>query len=441
MLRSTATRSLLLALCALALLAAPAVAAPVIDGEFTVPEIDTNDKIIEGPDGNIWVALSEAGKDVAKITPAGVVTSYDIKAITSSGIAVGPEKRIWISRNGGVTSFDPANPELTKDPTDIVDIGVIHSIALGPDGNMWVATEGKVLRIPPSDPSSFTVFPVANLSPRDIDAAGSLLVIADAGGEPRIVTMTTAGVPTPYKIPGGSQGVAGAANGTAGFSQQGNAPEQVGLLTPPTLLPLIETPGGGGDPFGAALGVDGAFWFAMSANDGVARLTTSGTLTLLNGFAKGSFPRQLAPGPGNTLWVTLDMIEKVGRVSGLEPPLPPPPPPPSTKPETKIGKGPKGVVKTTKNKAKVKFKFSSTDATASFQCRVIALTPKGTGKKKASGSKQAKIKLPAFKACKSPKTYKLKPGRYRFQVRAVNAVGPDPTPAKRTFKVVRVFPI
>ena len=431
----TAYRSILLGLLALAALAAPAAAAPVVSGEFPVPEIGANNKLVEGPEGNMWLTVSEAGKDVAKVTPAGVVTSYDLQAVTASGIAVGPEKRIWITRNGGVTSFDPADPEATKAPTSISEIGTFHSIALGPDGNLWVATDGKVLRIPPADPSKFTVFPVPNLSPRDIDAAGSLLAIADSGGEPRIVTMTTLGVPTAYKLPGGSQGVAGAPDGTIAFSQQGNAPEQVGLIQPPTLSPLIETPGGGGDPFGAARGVDGDFWLAMSANDGLARLTPGGNLTLLGGFSKGSFPRQLAPGPNNTLWVTLDLTEKIGRVSGLEPPAPPPP---TTKPVAKIAKGPKGVVKTGKKRAKVAFRFSSTDAAATFQCRLLSLPPKGATKKGGkAASSAAKIRVPAFKGCKSPRRYKLKPGRYRFQVRAVNAAGAG-KPAKRTFRVVRV---
>jgi virginiamycin B lyase len=437
--RSIASRSLLLALLALALAAAPAAAVPTITGEFTTPNIDTNNKIIEGPDGNIWLTLSEAGKDVAKVTPAGVVTPYNIEAVTPSGIAVGPEGRIWVTRNGGVVTFLPSNPEATKATTAVAEIGTAHSIVRGPDGNMWVATNGKVLRIQASDPTKVTPFPVAGLEPKDIDAAGSLLAVADASGEPRIVTLTTAGTVTEYKIPGGSQGVAGAPNGQIAFSQQAKTPEQVGLISPPTLLPLIETPGGIGDPFGATFASDGAYWFAMSGFDGLARLTPSGTLTQLNGFPKLSFPRQLAPGPGNTLWVTLDLIDKVGRVSGLEPPLTPPPP--VTIPTTKIDKGPKGVVKTTKNKAKVSFKFSSSDPAAGFQCRVIALTPKGTGKKKAGSSKKPKIKLPAFKACKSPRSYKLKPGRYRFQVRAVNAAGADATPAKRSFEVVRVFPI
>ena len=82
-------------------------------------------------------------------------------------------------------------------------------------------------------------------------------------------------------------------------------------------------------------------------------------------------------------------------------------------PETKITKGaPK---KTDKNK--VKFKFSSDDPGASFQC---------------------KLDKKPFKGCKSPKTIKhLEQGKHTFSVRAVDADGNrDPTPAKDKFKVV-----
>jgi virginiamycin B lyase len=422
-------RSVVLGVVAAALLAPQALAVPVVDGEFPVPEIGTNDKIVEGPDGNMWMTLSEAGKDVARISPAGAVTSYDLEAVTASGIAVGPEGKIWITRNGDVIRFDAADPEGSKVPTPVAEIGTSHSIVQGPDGNMWVATDGKVLQLQASDPSKVKPFPVAGLAPKDIDVAGPLLAVADSGAEPRVVTLTTAGDEVDYPLPGGSQGVAGTSTGLISFSQQGNTPEQVGLISPPTAQPLIETPGGIGDPFGAALGSDEAFWFAMSGNDGVARLTQDGSLTLLNGFAKESFPRQLAAGPGNTLWVTLDMIDKVGRISGLEPPVAGPPPPRSgvARPRTRIKSGPKGKVRTRGKRRRVKFRFHSPDAGARFQCRLVRL------KKKASASK-----APRFRGCKSPKAYRLRPGRYRFEVRAVLAGVVDPTPAKRGFRIVRV---
>lgn len=353
--------------------------------------------------------------------------------MTPSGIAVGPENRIWITRNGAVITFDPANPEGTKQLTPVPEIGTVHSIVKGPDNNMWVATTGKVLQIQASDPTKVQPFLVPGLDPKDIDAAGSLLAVADgSAGNPRIVTLTTAGVQTEYKIPGGSQGVAGTAAGLIAFSQQGKVPEQVGLISPPTASPLIETPGGIGDPFGVALGSDEAFWFAMTGNDGVARLTQSGQLTLLNGFPKESFARQVAAGPGNTIWVTLARPEKssVGRISGLEPPVGPLPPPPASAPETRIKGGPKGKVTTKKKRVRVKFRFTSPSAGATFECRLVRVVKK---KPKAKASK-----APKFKACKSPKTYRLGPGRYRFEVRAVLAGLVDKTPAKRSFRVVRV---
>jgi virginiamycin B lyase len=417
-----------LAAIAAALFVPSAAAAPHIDGEFPIPaEVGTNNKIVQGPDGNMWLTVNGGGKDVAKITPAGAVTEYELEAITASGIAVGPEGRIWITRNGDVITFDPADPEGTKVTTSVPEIGTEHSITRGPDGNMWVATNNKVLRIQAGDPTKVQPFPVEKLVPKDIDAAGSLLAVADSGEKPRIVTLTTDGSVNEYELPGGSQGVAGTSGGLIAFSQQSKTPEQVGLINPPTAQPLIETPGGIGDPFGVAFGSDDAFWFAMSGNDGVARLTMTGQLTLLNGFAEGSFPRQVAAGPDNTIWVTLDLVDKVGRISGLEPPVFPKGVPPVS-PETKIDKGPKGKVRTKKKKAKVKFRFSSPNAGATFECRMVRKPKKG---KKAP-------KPPAFKGCKSPKSYKLKPGRYTFEVRAVLAGKKDPTPAKRSFRVIRI---
>lgn len=67
----------------------------------------------------------------------------------------------------------------------------------------------------------------------------------------------------------------------------------------------------------------------------------------------------------------------------------------------------------------MKFAFSSATAGATFECM---LKKKG---RKAS-----------FRACTSPKTYKLKPGKYKFQVRAVAAGLADAEPAKQKFKVV-----
>jgi hypothetical protein len=86
-------------------------------------------------------------------------------------------------------------------------------------------------------------------------------------------------------------------------------------------------------------------------------------------------------------------------------------------------------VKTKRKRATVRFRFRSPNAGAKFECALQKL------KKRKKGQPAPK---PRFKTCKSPKKFRLKPGRYRFLVRAVVDGVADPTPAKRTFRIVRV---
>ena len=234
-------RSLLLALLAAALFSSSAAAVPKVDGEFQLGEVDTNNKIVAGPDGNMWMTVAGAN-DVARITPAGVVTEYNLEIGSPSGIA-SAGGRLWVTGTEFVTSFLPGDPEGSKVGTEIAQVTGFHSIVLGPDGNLWVATEGNLIRIPPAEPKDFKRFEVAGLGPRDIDTFGTGLVIADFGGS-RILTATTADPPVigEIKLDGGSQGVAGGPNNLIGFTEPGASPETYGLLTPPNVLPADRVP-------------------------------------------------------------------------------------------------------------------------------------------------------------------------------------------------------
>ncbi len=84
-----------------------------------------------------------------------------------------------------------------------------------------------------------------------------------------------------------------------------------------------------------------------------------------------------------------------------------------TAPQTKITKGPKAKTHATT----VKFRFSSSEAGSTFQC---------------------KLDRKPVKRCSSPKKYKgLKVGKHVFKVWATDAAGnKDPTPAKKKFKIL-----
>lgn len=403
-------------------------AAPTVNGVFQLDSLLINNKIVAGPDGNMWVTLG-VGKDVARITPDGQIQEFEIEGVEhdAQGIAPGPDGNLWVPTINEVTKFNPGDPEGTDKAFTIATIANEGQIVAGPDGSMWVASKDNLDRFNPANPEGDKQnFPVPGLSPKDIDVAGSLIVVADFNA--RIATFTTGGAQVDYTLPGASQGVAGGPNGQIGFSQAGVMPEEVGRIDPPNPPQGHEIDG---DPFGVTLGPDGAYWIARSAANEVIRQTTDGQVTTLGGFPDKYFPRQIAGGPGNTVWVTMEIpgesIAAVARITGVDPPAtnnPPPPPPPPVL-ETKIGKGPKQVVKTRSKKAKVKFRFSSPAAGASFECSLTRLKGK-------------KTKVGAFRACKSPKAYKLRPGKYRFQVRAVLNGVRDKTPAARKFKIVRI---
>src|SRR5262245_31735626 len=107
-------------LLAIALGASSATAAPTVTGEFKVSSLNTNNKLTVGPDNNIWLTL-EGANDVARITPTGKVDEFDLGATEPSGIATA-EGKLWITRNGGVTSFLPGNPVGSKAETGIAQI-------------------------------------------------------------------------------------------------------------------------------------------------------------------------------------------------------------------------------------------------------------------------------------------------------------------------------
>ncbi|HET9198255.1 MAG TPA: hypothetical protein VFN92_08395 [Solirubrobacterales bacterium] len=409
------------------LVPAAAVAAPAVNGVFPLDSLGINNKIVAGPDGSMWVTLS-VGKDVARISPDGQIQEFEIEGVEhdAEGIAVGPDGNLWVPTINEVTRFAAGDPEGTDQAFALNKIAASGQIAGGPDGRLWVASNNSLVHFDPADPvgTEQAVAIEGNLSPKDIDAAGSLIAVADANA--RVATFTTAGVQVDYTLKGNPQGVAGGPNGQIAFSQQSQEPEEVGTIDPPGQAQGREIDG---DPFGVALGPDGAYWIARSARAELIRLSTTGEVTTLPGLPDKYFPRQVAGGPGGTVWVTMEIpgenIAAVARVTGVEgPPKGNPPLPPEVAPETKIKTGPR-VVKTRGQRAKVKFAFSSPTAGVAFQCSLTKLKGK-------------KTKAAPFKGCKSPKRYKLRPGRYRFQVRALNGGVPDPTPAVRKFKIVRI---
>jgi hypothetical protein len=100
----------------------------------------------------------------------------------------------------------------------------------------------------------------------------------------------------------------------------------------------------------------------------------------------------------------------------VAPPCPLLPPPNTTITKTKINR----------KKERVSFSFQAIGSATGFECELLAPLRKHHERPR-----------PTFSRCTSPKIYKhLLPGKYRFEVRAFNSAGVDPTPATKKVKVM-----
>jgi virginiamycin B lyase len=362
----------------------------------------------------MWFTVEQ--DDIARVTPGGAVEVFNPggMAAAATSIVAGPDGNLWAAHGTGVIRIPPGDP-LAADQFSYTIVGA-QGITVGPDGNIWLAGIAKLVEIPPADPTNETVHDVAAITNPKGMTTGSdgLLWIADQGGSVISATATASPVTNTYTTGGGPQDVAAGPGGQVGYANPLSDPMTVGRITPggtPQTTPLENT-----DPFGVTFGQDGAYWIARTSGNDLLRLTPEGAVTTLKGFETHVLgPRKIATGPGNTLWVTIDDPDAVARITGVEPPAT------GGAPETKITKGPKKKVETKPGakRAKVRFKFKSPTAGATFECML-----KKKGKKA------------RFRPCDSPKRYKLKPARYKFKVRAVAGGVPDPTPAKKRFRVV-----
>jgi hypothetical protein len=336
------------ALSAPLLVAPPALAAPQVNGSFSVPGLTDSSQIVQGPDGNMWATTPDAtDDDVARInSQTGAVSKYDFTdADLDSPVGITRQgNNLWVTATNRVGRFTPANPVGAVETT-INEIGSARGITLGPDGNLWAVSDGNVVKIPPGAPGTYTNFNTLITQARQVTpGAGNTLW---ATGGTQVIHFTTAGtqaVDSPYTFGGGPQGIAAGPGGQVAFGNPVNSPQQIGRITPPG-APQLTNLGALDAGFGVVFGNDGAYWLGQYNGNNLRRFTPQGQSTFLGGFpaAPNRGPRYLAKGPNNTLWVNLDVPgqadpDRVARVTGVTSPPPPSPPTPEPSNEFSFGK-------------------------------------------------------------------------------------------------------
>ena len=334
----------LIAIVFLVVAASPAIAAePALDGEWKLPTVtDDPGRLKLGPDGNVWVVI---GNKIGRLNADQSITEFPLPK-TPVDLTVGPSAtggandRLWLSYNGGVIEFDPANPAAPVDHV-VTEITTAQDIELGPDNMLYVvdsdAASGGIVEVNPDNGQFSDEVIEANADGRGITAGSdgrmwwvgfnSTLVYATKTDE----SMAT----TSWDLDGNYHDIAAGPAGQLAFGDA--AGQKLGRITTEGATEFRPS---GVDPTGVVFGNDGAYWFAQTFSDNLARMTPEGEVTTPISWPADSRPRRIAKGPGDTLFVSLedgaDTNPRIARVTGVDapdppvqnPPPPPPPPPP-----------------------------------------------------------------------------------------------------------------
>lgn len=293
------------------------VAKPVVDGTFPVDGSPT--RITAGPDGNVWFGVSgnSGGNDLGRITPAGVITYFDLGAVNIGTLVVGPDKNLWATIDTGVAKIPPGDPT-TVTSFDITGFAAPGGLAVGPDKNLWAAGGDKVYRVPPANPTTATPFDVAGMAAKQVAATATRVWVVDFNG--KVHVFKTDGTFTSVTVGGNPQGIAGGPKDQVLYSNPENQANHAARLTiggTPQKTPLPGT-----DPsFSVAFGADGAYWVGLFLTRKIARITTDGKVTEYGTWSAPYLPRYVAAGPGPTVWVSLEDPGNdgaIGRVTGLD---------------------------------------------------------------------------------------------------------------------------
>jgi streptogramin lyase len=266
------------------------------------PTMHSPGHITSGPDGNLWFVES-AGNRVAKMTPSGVFTEYEIPTPNSLplGIAAGPDGNVWFTeRYGNKVAKVTGAGIITEYP--LPNSGP-WGIVAGPDGNLWVAElEGhKVAKVTTSGAITEYSTPTALSGPFEIAVGpdGNLWFTEHHAN--KVAKVTTSGVFTEYPISLNYSGVSVIAAGPDGNLWFGaDNMQSVAKITTGGVVTTYPIPGP--RVLGMATGPDGNLWLAE--NNRVARVTSSGHFNEYPIPSTNSGAFSITAGHDGNLWFT-----------------------------------------------------------------------------------------------------------------------------------------
>jgi streptogramin lyase len=292
--------------------------------EFPLPEGAQPERIIAGPDGNLWFTVSADGPHVwyewgpettriGRMTPAGIVTLFPSRARSfhfPTDLTAGADGNVWVVHLEGVGGDGAINRVTPSgEVTELLWAGA-YRITAGPDGNLWftdlfrdigrMTTAGQVTYFPAPQTaftSDITTGPDGNL----------WFTYSPYSRLARVGRMTPAGVVTEFEVPTLPGRIISGPDGNLWFTTEGS---RIARMTTSGVVTEFAIPGSAFDLIAAP---DGNIWFLYADVNRIGRMTTNGTLLediTIPGPAFG-----LTGGPDGAVWYTRRDGGRIGRIA------------------------------------------------------------------------------------------------------------------------------
>jgi len=250
--------------------------------------------ITPGPDGNLWLAVwtRSRGNEIAKLTPAGMMTVYPLPA--------------------------PANDEL-----QVGGLVPLDFITSGPDGNIWMPDFWRMDEI--TTAGAVTTYPIPHLTtygPRSITTGpdGNLWYTETDNNHDVLGRITTSGVVTewnlaPYDSP---VDVTAGPDGNLWVLQD----DSITKVAPSgAILAEYSLPTSDCYPSAITVGPDGNLWFTETDCNAIGRITMQGAIsefpipTRLAPPVTSTMPTGITRGPDGDLWFTENRADQIGCIT------------------------------------------------------------------------------------------------------------------------------
>jgi virginiamycin B lyase len=291
--------------------------------EFLIPSGSAPYLITWGFSGDLWFTEREANR-VAKITPAGVITEFDVPTAFSfpEGIATVGSGDAWFTefaanKIGHVTSAGV----FEEFPIPTPNSGP-RGIIAGPAGGYWFTefNAGKIGFITTAGVISEYTIPTPNAGPVGIDWLTGPPLWFTESNTGKIGSITLAGVITEYNVPSGA-GLGRICTGFDGFGYvnmwfvESNADKVAKIAVDGTVTEFNLQ--GAGSPFDINYASDGTVYVAEAGANLIARVNPVGVIFEFAPPTPNSQPFSIAQGggPGGKIWFTERGAARIGTMT------------------------------------------------------------------------------------------------------------------------------